>query len=76
LFYSGADRITFVAVEAGGEAEFLDPLRKELVEWTAAEYTRFTDDLVILVDSQPGRQQLRRRWRRGYGRSWPNRRRR
>src|ERR1022692_4145841 len=30
----GVDGVTFAAVEAGGEAEFLDQLRKELVERT------------------------------------------
>ena len=29
--------------------------------WTAVKYARFADDLVILVDSQPGQHWLRRR---------------
>jgi len=48
-----------VEVEAGGEAEFLDPLRKEVVERTWWIRGRASNG-------------FSRRWRRGYGRSWPN----
>jgi hypothetical protein len=40
--------------------------------WTAVEYARFADDLVILVDSHPRRRWLRQAVESDYGRSWPN----
>jgi hypothetical protein len=40
--------------------------------WTAIEYARFADDLVILVSSHPRQHGFGRQWRNDYGRNWLN----
>ena len=41
-------------------------------KYTAIEYARFADDLVILVDAHPRHDWLMGRLRNASGRSWPN----